>query len=199
MVAIPGNPVHFAKHLKDVPLFKDQLLPFVNSLKVLDQDLLAGSLESIADLLERDTSIAAALEPRLNELREEFSLWECHVYLANYGETAMLVLPRGKLEVKRQLLDRPVREDCHLVVYGKDSDGDVFVRDEKNGLLVAPGGQESFIFMTTQEQRDMESGHEMRGRFKDASCKARITFEYVSAGIPARKTGKTPWRAFTSE
>jgi hypothetical protein len=130
-------------------------------------------------------------------VREENSRWQCQLYLANYGETAMLILPTGWLEIAGSSSERPLRESCSLVVFDEHQ-GESITRAEENGLLVSPGAEQQFHFVTSHLQREMQHGNEIRGRFEDGRARARVVFECVSAGLRPRRWVRTHWRPFRS-
>ncbi len=193
-ISFPGKPTRFAKGLHKTPYIRDGLLPFVNSIKTVDRPTLKQSLTRAAALLRADIARAQGLERQMQQLREENARWGCGIFVANYGETAMLVLPNATMQVKRGR-EQPILQPCNLVVYGKQ-EGKPFVRDEKNALLVGAGEQTRFLFVTSKLQREMAGGNELRGRFKDGQSAVRIVFKGVSPGLPATKTLKTKWVPF---
>ncbi len=195
VLALPGRPVEIGEQLNKVPLFRDQLMPFIEAVKTLDRNALRDDFRSLADLLGIEIQIADGVRRQLEEITQNYSRWEAYIYLANYGETGMLVLPQATLQVKKSKFERPVQELCKMVIYGEEGDKE-FKKEEKSGLLIPPNGQKKFTFVTTNTQMQMPAGNEFRGRFKDGVSKARIRFHCVSAGIPSKKTVRTSWGPF---
>ena len=193
---LPGRALTLAPGLHRVPALKDRLLPFVDAMRYAQTDLLKSGLTRIARLLQDVLRRAEALKPRLEKLREEHARWAFELYMANYGETAMLIPPTGILQVRSRRWEKPLEERCHLVVYGS-KDGKEYNRRQRNALVVGPGDGVSFVWITTRLQREMSRGNELRGRFADGASHARVKFDCISAGIRSRHTISTPWIRFS--
>jgi hypothetical protein len=191
-----GKPTRFGYGLTEYPYRRDLLQPLVSQLKALDKELLKQTFADLAELLRQELNIAAACMPALRSISDKYSRWEAEMYVANYGESAMLILPQATLEVKRGHFDRPIREECflasHQVVEGKKKS----THQEKHGLLVPPGAEKMFSFITTKAQSEMPKGNELRGRFEDGQSRARFLFACISAGLRPRRSVSSAWFPF---
>lgn len=194
-VGFPGQPLRLGFQLQKAPLARGQLKNLADSIATLERACVLESFERIAALLRTEMEIAAAVAPPLEQIGNQYARWFASVYLANYGETAMLVLPAAELAVRKRLFERQLTEDCHLVVRSRDEDGG-FVA-EANGLIISPGTNADLAFITDREQRQMKEGHEMRGRFDDGVSRGRVQFQVVSVGfLRSRRKVSSPWVPF---
>lgn len=194
-LALPGAVLQFGARLDEVPVLRDLLRPLVHALSRAHGPTIRKAFESMLAALGKELQATQSILPRIHRLREENSRWQCKLYLANYGETAMLILPDGWLEIAGAHSERPLREPCRLVVYG-EIEGESVTMAEDNGLLVSPGAEQHFFFVTSHLQKEMQRGNEIRGRFEDGRARARIVFECVSAGLRPRRWVGTHWRPF---
>jgi len=196
-IALPGYGVALGQGLNKVPAYKDMLQPLAASISADNVGLVKAAFEDLAQALRHDIQRAEALKARLERLREEHSRWAISFYLANYGETAALILPNATVEVRRGRFEGALRQPCRLVQVGS-RDGQDFNRDAPEGTLVAPSSDARGMFITSQLQRDMKDGNELRGRFRDGTSQVRVVFHCITAGFPARKRISTRWTAFAA-
>ncbi|WP_405890333.1 hypothetical protein OG427_19995 [Streptomyces sp. NBC_00133] len=198
---LPGGAVNFGALLDEQPVLDDRLTPFVRSLEKIDVDSLSTNLTRVAELLQAEVTIAKAIQEGVRSLMEPKRQWDLCLYVANYGETAMFVLPQADLEVWRRsgAKDR-FRTPCYLAVESSD-DGAGTWRDEDSGLIIPPGESREFVFITRQAQEDMvmngsNIGGEMAARFNQPDSQVQAEFDYISAGLRSRKNTKTPVARF---
>jgi hypothetical protein len=66
-------------------------------------------------------------------------------------------------------------------------------------ILRSASGQREFIVMTSKRQEEMESGNELRGRFRDRTSKGSVVLECISAGIRSKRKILSRWTSFMEE
>lgn len=190
-LAIPGHTLQLGRKLEEHPVVRHRLQPLISALRTVDRSAIALHLESILRVLRSELAIAKAVEPPLKSLENRHSRWAVYLFLANYGETAMLIMPQGKLQVRRNRFERPISEPCELV--GVDEDG---ASVHSTGLLVRPSEHVKFFYATSRTQSQMDRGNELRGRFTDATSNCRLSFKVVSAGLRSQRTVASSWQRF---
>ena len=201
---IPGHKYfYFMTNLDASPLVEEQMAPLVASVEALNARSLAEAFRAILDRLEREVPIARSVEQTLGKKLDESTLWHVWLNLVNYGESAMLMLPRATLEVRKRDAKEVLRAEAFLSV-PTDDDQRRDLRPEHQGVLIAAGGTRVLAFSTLQRQVEMTDGgskigETMRGRWEDQNSECRVTFEYVSASLRSRKEGQTRWHRFGKE
>lgn len=197
-ITLPGHGGwRFMKDLNQWPMIEEEIRPFVSAIEGLDSEALRRSLSIIRERLDREISRARQIEAALEERLRENSLWTMRLYVANYGETAMFILPKATLQVRRVGASDLISARTQLDI---PTDGGR-LRQEDTGLLIPAGEARELAFTTVDRQVDMTDGlsrvgDEIRGRWQSGNSECRLTFEYVSASLRARKRGRTKWHAF---
>lgn len=199
-IPLSSGTVNFGTKFDLYPILDHRLKPFMENLETLNRQFLRDGFSSIADVLAAEITVAQSLKSDLVEIKDAQRQWDMHLYIANYGESAMMVTAQATLEVWREGTGGKLETPCHLAEK-IEHEGEWALRSEPNGLLLPAGESREIAFITTQVQGDMEMngakiGGELAAKYKDGGSNSRIRFQYISAGLRQRKSSNTPTALF---
>ena len=198
----PKDPLFFGAGFKAAPILRDRALPFIAAVKRLDKKALLHIFREFHTLVKKELEICEKVAPEVEKIIDAHSKWECQLYAANYGAIPMLILPEGTLYVRDRSLGSQFSEKCQLVkkeVVSVAEKTRTVKRDEENALLLKPGEEVEFLFITKKAQVQMDQGNVLREVYKNKRSLGRVVFFAVSRGPFRRKTIKTPWVTFKGD
>jgi hypothetical protein len=177
-LAFPGATFFFGFGLKDAGV-SAKMKPFYELIRVVDIDGVKQVVSQIRGLMAAGRHRAAELIHPLKERLNEGSRWRFVVYFANLSSGPMLIGKMGQIAVSEQSLNKPFKEEVYLVLHGEGSS----LSDAVTPLVVRPGEDATFSFITTQKQEQMAKGRAFREVFEKGGGRLKIELRLQRVGM----------------
>jgi hypothetical protein len=194
LVNFPGRPLLVGMDFDKDHFLEQSFRPLITSIRKLDRDGLATTLQEVKRQINAEVSIAKDSGPKLEKILEDYSLWEVEVFFGNLRSTPILLETSATLNVRDKLGAR-FREVCDMAV-NKEAGGKMVKRAADSPLIVKSGDYQSFSFFTRKTQREMERGQAFRESFGSNQAVAWLELRTRSVGLIERRVLKTSQEQF---
>ncbi len=192
----PRKATSFGSHLSNAAV-RAKCKAFIDAVRFMHVDTIKNTFDQFKQIVESSYTKAVECRPVIKELVNERSRWCFKCYLANLSSHPIMLENTARITVRDSNTKVRFVEACYLVLWTVQEGGKRILSDTRSPIVVRPGGDAEFAFITDMTQSGMDLGKAMRECYDRAESRCHITVAMRKVGLLKRQKCRSAKSTFS--
>jgi hypothetical protein len=188
-ISTPYGATSFAQQMNN-PAMHQRLLPFVQCVERLEADKIKTVLTNFKQTLETEYQVALKVSTSLKEVVDSYSRWMFKLAFTNLSNSPTVIEKQAEIVVTDTKTKTKYPMECALAKLTVQKDG-VQVKHSDAPISVRAGETIEFAVVTTEAQREMDLGTDIRNVFNRRSGTCQLSLHIQRPGVFKRQHPKS--------